>query len=227
MKNKILAILFSLGFLIGTFLTVIDYACFDRNFYTTFYQENATYQSMGISEDDLDKMTDVLLTYIQDKRDDLSVLISYKNQRVEGFNDREISHMVDVKELYLSAMNVRNTAFIIAFLALILLIFGIGKKAGAYLFKAFVQVLVAFLAIIGALGLYAVMDFNSFWTNFHHVFFTNDLWLLNPATDRLIMMVPGNFFYALVSKIILITIMFWILSLVLLYVWQKRSKIYD
>ena len=52
-------------------------------------------------------------------------------------------------------------------------------------------------------GVLAVVDFNWFWTQFHHVFFTNDLWLLNPATSVLIQMVPEAFFSAIVTKILI------------------------
>jgi len=47
------------------------------------------------------------------------------------------------------------------------------------------------------------VDFTSFWVSFHHLFFTNDLWLLNPETDVLIMMVPQQFFSDLVARIII------------------------
>ena len=38
-----------------------------------------------------------------------------------------------------------------------------------------------FLLLFGLLALFAALDFNTFWTNFHRVFFTNDLWLLDSA----------------------------------------------
>ena len=37
-------------------------------------------------------------------------------------------------------------------------------------------------------------DFTKWFTVFHHIFFDNDLWILNPATDRLINIVPEPFF---------------------------------
>ena len=58
-----------------------------------------------------------------------------------------------------------------------------------------------FLLLFGLLALFAALDFNTFWTNFHRVFFTNDLWLLDPRTDILIQMVPGQFFFDLVMRI--------------------------
>jgi integral membrane protein (TIGR01906 family) len=38
------------------------------------------------------------------------------------------------------------------------------------------------------------IDFYKYFTIFHEIFFTNDLWLLDPATDRLINIFPQDFF---------------------------------
>lgn len=46
---------------------------------------------------------------------------------------------------------------------------------------------VVFLA--GAL----IVDFNTAFTVFHEIFFTNDLWLFDPAEDYMIRMLPEGF----------------------------------
>ena len=43
-------------------------------------------------------------------------------------------------------------------------------------------------------------SFASF-TLFHEIFFTNDLWLFDPATDYMIRMLPEGFFYDMVMRI--------------------------
>ena len=67
----------------------------------------------------------------------------------------------------------------------------------------YVQCAIAAVVIAGVLGLWIMSDFTAFWTNFHRLFFSNDLWLLNPATDRMIQMFPEPFFFAMVSRIVL------------------------
>ena len=37
-------------------------------------------------------------------------------------------------------------------------------------------------------------DFSRYFVVFHHIFFNNDLWLLDPRTDMLINIVPEPFF---------------------------------
>jgi len=58
--------------------------------------------------------------------------------------------------------------------------------------------LVLFLFLITMI----LKDFSGFWVQFHHLFFNNDLWLLNPETDILIQMLPQQFFYDLVVRIL-------------------------
>ena len=47
---------------------------------------------------------------------------------------------------------------------------------------------------LGAFALWAATDFDSAFTFFHHLLFTNDLWLLNPETDLLIRICPQEMF---------------------------------
>ena len=59
-------------------------------------------------------------------------------------------------------------------------------------------------AIILSMGfaLMFIFDFNAFWTVFHHVVFTNDLWLLDPDISTMINMFPLNFFLAMCTGIL-------------------------
>lgn len=158
----------------------------------------------------------MLLDYIVDHRDDLD----YKLESGEPmFNQREIDHMVDVKNLYLGAKSIFILS-IIVFLA-ITLYFLIKLKFNEFLFtfkQSFRSSFMIFGLVLGLIGIYALVDFSGFWTNFHHLFFRNDLWLLNPATDRLIQMVPLPFFTQLVVRILfsimLLVILLTLLSLV-------------
>ena len=56
-----------------------------------------------------------------------------------------------------------------------------------------------FFAVI---GIWAAVDFNNFWVSFHHVFFTNDLWMLDPAESRMIRMFQEAFFADMVGRIL-------------------------
>ena len=45
------------------------------------------------------------------------------------------------------------------------------------------------------------VDFTRCFTIFHEIFFTNDLWIFDPATDYMIRMLPEGFFADMVARI--------------------------
>ena len=62
-----------------------------------------------------------------------------------------------------------------------------------------VQLLIPVAGIFA--GALFLSDFNKYFTLFHEIFFTNDLWLLDPRTDLLIRMLPEGFFFDMVVRI--------------------------
>ena len=58
-----------------------------------------------------------------------------------------------------------------------------------------------FLGVAAAFGGLVAIDFNKYFVLFHEIFFNNDLWLLDPATDLLIRMLPEGFFFDMVIRI--------------------------
>jgi integral membrane protein (TIGR01906 family) len=46
-----------------------------------------------------------------------------------------------------------------------------------------------------ALGLGMLADFDWLFRQFHFLSFTNDLWMLDPTRDYLIMLFPGGFWF--------------------------------
>lgn len=196
MKNKIVSIIVVLCFVIVSFFASLKVICFNKTFYKYEYDKNNVAANIRISDDDLMKATDVLLGYIIDKNDSLDIDVVVDNENVKMFNQREIDHMVDVKSLYL---NVRNVAIVSSIIFVIGLLYIISKKENGfsklYYYARYIYTL--FAGVIGCLLIYACSNFNSFWNNFHHIFFNNDLWLLDPRTDRMILMVPSTFFFDL------------------------------
>ena len=97
LKNKFIYILSTICFIIITVLSSIDFWAFNDLFYKHEFKQNDTYDTIGISEEDLDNTKDVLLGYIKDDNDDLYVKAIIKGSEREVFNEKEKLHMVDVK----------------------------------------------------------------------------------------------------------------------------------
>lgn len=173
---------------------------FDRGFYREEYHKLQTADYVGTDEDTLFLATDTLLDYLEDERGDLDVPLG------EGqfFNERETAHMTDVKALYQNAV---VCAWVLAVFggAALAVCFAAGKKRvlPSFLCGSFWGG-IAMLVFFACVGVYAAADFNTFWTNFHLMFFSNDLWMLNPATDRMIRMFEQQFFFDMVARILVV-----------------------
>ena len=55
--------------------------------------------------------------------------------------------------------------------------------------------------IMALFALWVVLDFNRAFVYFHELFFTNDLWILDPKTDWMIRLLPENFFSGIVLRV--------------------------
>ncbi len=190
---------------VAIIITAVDVMSFDLNFFRGFYSDNNSAEEIGVSFDDLMVSTEVLLEYTRGRLVSMEVEVLVDGKKEMMFNKRETDHMVDVRNLYLGAIFIRNLAFI--FFGAVVIFESILKRFSfREHWQSVRQASVIIFAVIAFIITAAVLDFNTFWTNFHLIFFRNDLWLLNPNTDRLILMVPLDFFMALVTRIILATL---------------------
>ena len=77
-----------------------------------------------------------------------------------------------------------------------------GKRSIRDLATSYLLVL-SILIILGLILMgFILVDFTKVWDQFHYIFFTNDLWILDPRTDILIQMVPEQFFFDMVVRIL-------------------------
>ncbi len=223
--KKPLPILIGFSLILFIILQAVDNYCFDGAFYKRIYTELDTASTIGISEDDLEHATIVLLDYIQDKRDDLDVVVTVApGQQEQMFNEREVLHMIDVKALYQGAMLIKWICLGIVLLGLLVMFRRFDfKRAVTHLFRGYRFSLIVFGIFVLALGAFVLIDFDRFWTLFHHVFFRNDLWILNPETDRMILMVPSYFFNTLVKRIVTGSLGGMLLAGILLWLGKRFS----
>lgn len=200
MKNKHLSILCTLSLITFTFLSCVNYWSFNKSFYKNEYKKLNVAEYIGISEEDLNKTTIVLLGYIKGENKTLDIECRINGITRSVFNDREKAHMQDVKNLYDGAIIVRHVSFVIFVLSFIY----IGRSKELFIGYKYSLSLVGL--IIAFLLLFCLMDFEGFWLAFHHLFFPfNDLYILDPRYDILVMMVPEGFFFDLCVLIVMST----------------------
>lgn len=202
MKNKTLGIIFGITIWVSLVLSVIHISSLDLKFYQDKYTSLDVAENIGISSSELMMATDVLLEYLVGKSDDLTVVATIDGIEQEVFNEKEKHHMIDVQVLFVKTIWIRNVAFVLGLLSLLLIYLTNKKDSISVIVNGIKTASVILGVIFTFLVTFAVLDFNSFWIYFHKVLFSNDLWLLNPYTDNLILMVPQQFFFSLVSLIL-------------------------
>lgn len=175
---------------------------FNTDFYREQYLHRNTAEEIGVSFNDLMRVTEVLLDYTAGQRDNLDIVVEVNGTQQPFYNQREIDHMVDVRVLYLNVLLIRDGLAIFLVANLLVAFFTERRFNASRYLDGLLGVSIGLGAILATIGLYAIIDFDAFWTQFHHVFFTNDLWLLDPRTDNLINLVPTGFFIDLILTIV-------------------------
>lgn len=199
-------------------LTTVQFISFDTNHYLDKYEEYDIPRTTGISLKDLHDITDKLTDYLKDDTDNLRIEKHIDGEKEEVFGEREVLHMIDVKELFIKGLKIRNISLILLVLSIIAITFRDRRSLG----QALIVSSILSLGSMILLSLLMYIDFNKYFTYFHEMFFSNDLWLLDPKTDVLIQMLPLEFFYSMATKIAIIFIIELII-VILLGLYLNRS----
>ena len=229
--SNILSKLLVFFLILFTFLFTVNFWCFNISFYNKQHNKIKLYDQsiseyIGIDDKQLEDLTIFVLDYLNDKNDSLDLEMNIKGEDREVFTQDEKDHMVDVKKLNLNARYVMIISFIIVILISIYLI----KKhiSISNIFIAYKKGLIYFLLFFSLLAFWILIDFDSFWTFFHKIFFAgNELWLLNLKKDILIMIVPPEFFNNLVIRNLITFLGLLFIIFICLYLINNRKKTYD
>lgn len=207
-------------FIFGLLVTMFNLAVFNERFFETQYKALNTAESMNMSGEDLMLATHTLLDYLQNKRDDINVEVVVEGKNVPMFNQKEIDHMVDVKDLFTVLNSLQMAAYVI-FIILIVALTITNRMSS--LTNSIYRALGVYLFVIGGIAVYAFIDFSGFWVIFHKVLFSNDLWLLNPNTDRMINMFPEVFFNRLVIRVMIHFVIVFVAMYIIAKIREKRE----
>lgn len=123
----------------------------------------------------------------------LHIVVTNTNGEEEQlFNARETAHLADVRDLFQGLFTVQVLAVALALgLAVVLL----ATSPVRVLAQGLLYGSAFTMALVGATGALGYVGFDDIWQQFHFLAFTNDLWLLDPATDHLIQMFPRDFWF--------------------------------
>jgi integral membrane protein (TIGR01906 family) len=159
------------------------------------FEKYGVAQKLGLERGELERAGRELTQYFGSDEDRVSIRVQAGGREFDLFNEREVIHLRDVKGLIGFGRFLRGAAlaYVLGFVILGLILerrrflprLGRAMAGGGGLT----------LALMMALGLGTLFGFDRLFLAFHLVSFSNMFWMLNPATDRLIVMFPQGFFF--------------------------------
>ncbi len=152
-------------------------------------------QRTGLARSELDKVATGLISYFNSDGEYISLTVIKDDQPFELFNEKEVIHLKDVKGLIWLDYWVLLVTLIYALTYTVVSLFWRNGKYRRRLAKGVLWGSGITLGLMLALGLGTLLNFKWLFLGFHLISFTNELWLLDPTKDYLIMLFPQGFFY--------------------------------
>lgn len=191
------------------YLSNLKAVAFDDGFYRAEFEKHDIYSGFG-DRTDIDQEAEILTAYLESGGGVI---------RSDFYNAREKAHLLEVRELFRLASRVLDIAVIVSMVSLFLLIVSVRLFAAHLHHTAlkgyFRDVVCRLLVGIGVVvdGIAVVFAIMAFWFSssfyrFHELFFRSDTWLLDPATDNLIRMLPEPFFFDIFIRIVSLSVLF-------------------
>jgi integral membrane protein (TIGR01906 family) len=151
-------------------------------------------QETGIDEIQLRAVARHLIDYFNLRTDTAQITVIKGGEEFNLFNEREVIHLEDVRGLIQLDYWVQRGAFLLMVICVLALFFGL-RVGWRMLVRGLFWGSFITVGLMVTLALWALFDFERFFTLFHLVSFANEYWILDPARDYLIRLFPEGFFY--------------------------------
>ena len=189
------ATVFAIALPVFLILANVEYVTKSNWLYSYNWWRNGIPERTQLPVSELDRGADQIKDYFTNDEELLDLRVNFRGEEVSLYKEREVLHMVDVKGLMQGVFNtVRVTGVIVLLIALAGLGY-FGRRFWGVMLTALRWSALGSGIVVGVFAIAVMIDFNFVFTQFHFLSFANDLWLLNPFTDYLIIMFPQQFFF--------------------------------
>lgn len=218
----------------------------DSDYFEQQYKERNVSELTGISTPDLSRATNTLLEYMRGERANIRVEARKNGENIPDlfFREKEIVHMAEVQDLWLSLSSFAKYGSIAAAVLLLvgILLMQRGTRRELISSGMFWGTGV-FGGVLAFMGIWAILDFDSFWTVFHFIIFPKTLiqylsagatvqamnelnWVLPSESDMIGMLLP--IFPPLVMRcaicVIFEILFFALVAVFVRFAWRKQGK---
>lgn len=166
-----------------------------QTFYEWGFDNYNVERRTGLDEAALSSAAEQLIDYFNNNEELLDIRVNYLGGEIELFNQREITHMGDVKDV----INGVFTGGWVTGGFLVVVVAGgfflLGRGFLPLLRAGIMWSTITGLTIAALFGLATLIDFNTTFRLFHEVTFRNDFWKLSPSQSILLRMFPQGFWF--------------------------------
>jgi len=165
----------------------------------------------GLPVEQLNRGADQIKEYFNNDAELLDLRVDFAGREVSLYKEREVLHMIDVKALMQAVFSITRWSGVALLLLLAIGLLTLKQDVFPLLIRSLKWSAIGtgvFLVIFGGT---ALIDFGWLFTQFHFLSFANDLWMLDPSNDYLIIMFPQQFFFEATLFIGLLTILDFVL----------------
>ncbi len=196
--RRIASLLFILAIPVALITTNIRFMANEPRVYRYAIDDYGAVATTGIARDELLRASAGLRAYFNNGDELVNIRVTQQGREVSLFNPRETAHMKDVKSRFQMQNRVQEftVLYVLTYLAAVVL-WSREITVRRLAVNTMIGCGVTLFMIVGA-GLFGLSGFNSAWTQFHQLLFSNDFWLLNPRTDHLIQIFPPEFWQNIV-----------------------------
>jgi len=180
-------------------------------------RNNISYKS-NLGKDQLNSVSDQIKDYFKDDQEKIEISIQQPGETVFNlFNQKEINHMVDVKNLIQATLLFEKISLFFIFFSIVIISYKNGfKQLFNLIFNIVYKSLMLWSGIFLIILLGIIINFNATFILFHKILFRNDLWILDPRSDYLLIMFPERFFLevciAILFLFVVMNLLFFITS---------------
>ncbi len=171
----------------------VSWAVNSQWLYQYGFEEYNVSQTTGLAQSELGKAAEGLIAYFNSSEETISLTVTKDGKAFELFNEREVAHLRDVRGLFRLVYRVLLGTVVYACIYVGVSFFW--WKDRRRLAWGLIGGGGLTLVLMLALGLAALLDFDWLFLQFHLASFANELWMLDPATDYLIMLFPRGFWF--------------------------------
>ena len=165
----------------------------DLSTYTTGFARYRAAERTGITPTELERIGREFIEFFKGNLAEMQVEARTPSGTRPLFNEREVHHMDDVRNLMYLFFRAQPIAGILlaGTVALAILIF---RRRSIAIIQRMIAAGVGCTLLLAVLvGGLSMLDFESLFIQFHMVSFSNDLWQLDPRRDYLLILYPQPF----------------------------------